>query len=532
MTSAAAPQARPDEGSLVDALARLLTARTGQPVERRETHISWILLSGDEVWKLKRPVRLPFVDFTRPETRHRCCEAEVRLNRRLAPGLYLGVLAVTGSADALVVEPVAERPSDAADDAGAAADATGSAGGATGVLDWIVRMRRFPAGALFAERLADGVLTADDVERLARRLAAFDALAEVQSDPVAADATAVEALKAVDRLQRLAPQRDGAQWAVPIARIAAWLTAAAARLRRMFGQRLQAGRVRDVHGDLHLANAIVHAGDVTAFDCLEFDDRLRRIDVIGDPAFLSMDLIAHGRPDLAHRHVDAWCEAADDWQGLAVLRFHQVYRAAVRALVAWLGAPAGQPGAARYLRTALSLIEDDGRRPVLTITHGLSGSGKSFAALRRVEREGAIRLRSDVERKRLAGLAPLADSRAAGLDLYTPEWSARTYARLAALAETVLSAGCPVVVDAAFLKRAERQEFAALARRRGADFRILDCQADTDSLRQRIVDRARVGADPSEATPAVLARQLGFVEPLDADERRAAVVERHASRGA
>ncbi len=502
--------------SLVDSLARRMAEMTGKPVDRFETHISWVLLSGDVAWKLKKPVRLSFLDFSTLAARRRYCHEEVRLNQRLAPSLYQGVLAVTGTIDA---PRVAQATPDAETVGGREAATGGDAGTRTGpVLDYLVLMRRFPAGALFAERLAAGRLAVDDVTGLARRLARFHETAAVQDDPALANAVARQAMQACDQLRLLAVRhaRDGEVAVVD--RIAGWLAVEATRLQPRFKRRMRTGRVRDIHGDLHLNNALVLDDGPTAFDCLEFDAALRRIDVIGDPAFLAMDLAAHGRDDLANLLIDAWCEAANDHEAVALLAFHRVYRAAVRALVAWLAPVPATAMAERYLRTAERLVEAARRPPTLTITHGPSGSGKSVAAERLVAADGGLRLRSDVERKRLAGLEPLADSQAVGLNLYTPEASARTYERLAALAERVLAAGSPVVVDAAFLKRAERRRFADLAARHGVRWRIIDCRADPLVLEQRIVSRAAARQDPSEATVAVLRRQLASVEPLGADE--------------
>ncbi len=515
---------------LTDALARRMSEYTGSPVQRIDTHISTILLSGDEAWKLKRPVRLPFVDFGSIEARGRCCDAEVTLNRRLAPTLYLGVLTVRGSEMSPRIEglPTADDPplSSAAQGSGRDGDSRpreGRRASDSPVLEYLVRMRRFPPGALFSERVAAGTLTLDDVTRLARTLAAFDRTAPIQRDPAIAGAVAREAAKVIGQLRTLAASQGTDAQRAAVRGLAAWFDEQGARLHGVFRTRLQTGRVRDVHGDLHLANAVVLDDGVTAFDCLEFDDNLRRIDVIGDVAFLSMDLHAHGCPALANRLVDAWCEAADDHAAMAVLPFHHVYRACVRALVAWLAPKPSAGDVDRYLRTAERLANAP-RPPALTITHGPSGSGKSFAAARLVELEGGLRLRSDVERKRLAGLSPLADSRAAGLDLYTHEWTNRTYARLESLADATLTAGAPVVVDAAFLRRPERQRFAALARWHGVPFRIIDCRADTATLRARVAQRASLGNDPSEANAAVIDRQLTSIDPLDAHERAACYV--------
>ena len=534
---------------LVDALAALLAKRTGEPVSRHETHISWILLAGDEAWKLKKPVHLPFVDLRRLEDRRRLCHAEVRLNRRLAPGLYRGVLVVTGSIQAPDVAPdvapdLDGNASSGDSSSGDSSDVTPDGAPSTTpvttdtadgpVLDYLVRMRRFPAGALFSERLAAGTLGAREIDAMALRLARFAAKAAVQSAPALADAVVAEALKVVDQLRPIADRLDVAapparSRAAPpltdaLGQLRAWIGSEGERLAPVFSRRLAEGRVRDVHGDLHLANAIAVDGEVTAFDCLEFDDAMRRIDVIGDPAFLAMDLDANGRPDLGHRLVDAWCEAADDRGAVAVLPLHLVYRAAVRALVAGLSpAPDGAVRARGYLDVAERAMAQSRRPARLLITHGLSGSGKSVAALAFVTAQGALRLRSDVERKRLAGIGPLDDSAAAGLRIYTPEWSTRTYDRLADLAATVVGAGKTAVVDGAFLRRAERQGFAALAARLGVGFGIVDCSADVATLRQRIVARAAAGGDPSEATTAVLERQLRSVEPLTDDERRVVV---------
>ena len=507
---------------LIDALAQCLGERTGEAVTRHQTHISWILLSGQEAWKLKKPVRLPFVDFGALEARQHYCEAEVRLNRRLAPELYLGVLTVLRNRDSGQVT-VSE-----------AAEVT-TAGPAPTIVDYLVRMRRFPPGALLSERLTAGTLHADALEQLAQRLARFADSAEIQHDPTlarrvvsetAAVLTQLRAPPAVVSRTVLSGTALSRSSAGPILQaLAQWLDAEAARLGPIFDARLRAGRVRDVHGDLHLANAVVVDGEVTAFDCLEFNDDLRRIDVIGDAAFLAMDLAAHDQWPLAHRLINAWCEAADDHAALAVLPFHQVYRALVRCLVATLS-PAGDAAsqAQRYLATARQLTIAAAEPPRLLITHGLSGSGKSWAALRFVESEGALRLRSDVERKRLAGIGPLADSAASGLALYTPAWSERTYDRLEALARIVIDAGRSAVVDAAFLKQAQRQRFAGIAAELGVGFGIVDCRADVPTLRERIERRARAGGDPSEATIAVLDRQVASLDPLTDSEQ--ALVQR------
>ncbi|WP_321576200.1 bifunctional aminoglycoside phosphotransferase/ATP-binding protein [Ramlibacter aquaticus] len=267
-----------------------------------------------------------------------------------------------------------------------------------------------------------------------------------------------------------------------------------------------------MHGDLHLANLVeMPDGSVAAFDGIEFDPALRWIDVADDIAFPVMDLEAQGRRDLAFRLLNGWLDWSGDHGALAVLRFALASRALVRAQVGLLQGQSAR--ARRYVQAALRWMAEPA--PRLAITHGLPGAGKSFAAQHWLEREGAIRLRSDVERKRLFGLRQDQDSRSAGLDIYGPEAGARTYAQLMGLARAALAAGWPVVLDAAFLRRAEREAAAALARSLGLPFAILHCEASATVLRERL--RTRQG-DPSEADEAVLERLQAAHEPLDADE--------------
>jgi predicted kinase len=269
-------------------------------------------------------------------------------------------------------------------------------------------------------------------------------------------------------------------------------------------------------------------GQVTIFDCIEFNDALRWIDVINDLAFLTMDLQARGVGRFAQRALNAWLEYSGDFASVALLTYYQVYRAMVRAKVNAI--QASQEGIADadratarercrdYLRLALTLTEEP--TPFLLITHGVSGSGKSRRSGQLMEvLPGAIRIRADVERKRLFGLGPLDDSRSRlGQGLYTPEASARAYQRLLELADELLAGGHSVLVDATFLKRAHREPFRELAARQGVPFILLECGADADILRERVAARRERGDDAAEADVAVLERQLQFVEPPAPDE--------------
>jgi predicted kinase len=269
----------------------------------------------------------------------------------------------------------------------------------------------------------------------------------------------------------------------------------------------------------------LHDDTIVAFDALEFDPKLREIDVFSEAAFLAMDLIAHRRPDLAFAFLNRYVEIGGDYAGVDVLRFYLVYRALVRAKVGAI--KRAQSGAAEskrdpYLGTALELAKK--RRPLLLITHGLSGSGKTHVTDELVCRLPALRVRSDLERKRLHGVAALARTGAAvGRGLYAPKEHERTYATLGSIADRLLRRGQNTIVDATFLRRNDRRAFRQIAAANGARFAILDCTASDRELRRRILARGHGGRDASEATLAVLEAQLREREPLDRAERHSAI---------
>jgi aminoglycoside phosphotransferase family enzyme/predicted kinase len=463
----------------VEPLRRMLDAAGAGPVTLVETHISCVLLAREVAWKIKKPLKLPFLDYGTVDARRRCCEEEVRLNRRLAPALYLGVSAVTGTPDA----PRLDGPGP--------------------VQDWVVRMRRFPGGALFGERIADGTLTASDIDRLAALVARFHEEAPVAGDPGFGD-PALRRRVALETAEALPPTSgidDG---------LRAWMVREADALGPVWSARRARGRVRECHGDLHLDNLLLLDGEVTAFDAIEFDPALRCIDVVDDMAFVAMDLLARGRGDFAWRFVNGWLDATGDHDALRALRFSMVYRALVRARVATLRAGQGV-AAARYVRAARQIADAGDAR--LLITHGLPGSGKTFLSQGLLEAAGAVRFRSDVERKRLFGPG------AYGI------WHTRnTYARLLALAGMALAAGYPTILDAAYLRRDEREQAAALASALRVPFTILDCRAAAEVLEQRVQARQQRGDDASEADVSVLRRLTAVCEPLTRGEQRHAIV--------
>jgi len=475
-----------------------------QPVEMVETHISWVLLSGEYAYKIKKAVDFGFLDFSTLAQRRFYCHEELRLNRRLAPQLYLDVVPVCGSVAAPIL------------------------GGTGEAIEYAVKMRRFPAAAQFDAMLAHGMLEPAHIDALADKIASFHRKTAIAlMDSAFGTAEAVHQ-PAQQNFAQIRPHLDQPADLAQLERLQTWSESEFQRLAATFAQRKERGCIRECHGDLHLANLALFEGEVAPFDCLEFNANLRWIDVISEIAFLTMDLHDRRSPEFAWRLLNAYLEHSGDYAGLAVLRYYLVYRALVRAKVASLGcaqeilAGAALTQCREYLALAASFIRP--ARPFILITHGLSGSGKTTLAGELAAPLGAIRIRSDIERKRLFGLAPTARS-GSGVDagLYTAEAHQLTYRKLAELARTIVTAGYPVIVDAAFLQYAEREIFRQLAENLESGFAVLDLQAPPEILQQRIAQRQRIGLDASEASVAVLHRQLAYDEPLPANEKCRAI---------
>lgn len=471
------------------------------PVELVETHISWVFLVGGLAYKVKKPVRLDFLDFSTAALRHHFCEEELRLNRRFAPGLYLGLSRVVSTSNGLAVDVPGE------------------------VVDHAVRMRRFDRNeeldALLDRGDADPALLREFGQRLARQHGAAPQAGKAQpwAHP---ERTLLACRENFAALRRM----DDESTLQQVEALAVWTEARFEELAPRFGSRLVEGRFRECHGDLHCANVVRHGGELWPFDALEFDPGLHWIDVANDLAFLFMDLRARGHPGLAAALLDGWLAASGDFDALGVLRFYEAYRAGVRAKVAAIrrsqhpsADETGYQEMKHYLDCAAGATRD--RRPRLVVMTGLSGSGKSWLAQRLLGPLEAIRVRSDVERKRLAGLD--ADATSDG-SIYSPDMTARTYERLERLAERALHDGFSVVVDAACLRVAERRRFAQLATDRRVPFTLVSLEAGRNTLHRRIRHRESAGGDPSEATSAVLEHQLGFAEPLQPGEAADALV--------
>jgi uncharacterized protein len=374
-----------------------------------------------------------------------------------------------------------------------------------------------------------GKLGFEEVVALARAVAAFHAAASRAAKGSAYGSAAMVLESALDNLSHLQSLAPSPELLPALADLRDWTSNEHSRLRAAMDQRQADGFVREGHGDLHLANVVLLDGRPVPFDAIEFDAKLIWIDVMNDIAFTVMDLEHHGLHGHATRFLNAYLEETGDYEGLALLRFYLVYRALVRAKVSAIRL--GQPELESHERmTVRKKVRDHvllAQRlswqslPRLVVMHGLSGSGKSTLSEALAASLGAIRLRSDVERKRLCGLDPLARTHSpAGGGLYSPELSRATYARLGHLGQSLLEAGYPVIIDAAFLRKSDRESFRAIATRTRATFTIASCSAPLELLRRRVTER--VGG-ASEAGIDVIEHQLAVQDPLDPGEREAAV---------
>lgn len=464
------------------------------------TNLSWVLLTGEYAYKIKRPVHYPFVDLREPHERQRLCHEELRLNRRFAPRLYVDVSAIT-----------CER-------------GEARVGGGGTPVDYAVKMRQFdPADGLDA-LVGRGDVSEDELLAFGEQLAAAHA-----SCPAAARNAEWGRPGAVrDALLRnLDEAAAAAQTCGTRARVDA-LRLPLERLIEATGSgladRRRDGRVRECHGDLHARNVARIAGRLTPFDCLEFDPALRWIDVADELAMLRIDLAWRGRDDLAQAATNGYLRGGGDFGACRVLKLYEAHRALVRAKVAALTANADAAAGAQALdeHAALLGIAERALAPRaarLVLLCGVSGSGKSWLACRLIDALHAVWISSDVERKRLVGLGPSESSGSApGEGIYTRAITDRTYGRLAACAEEVLWGGEVAVVDATCLREAERARFAAVARRCRVPFHVVLCEAPTEQLRERLAARGTQPGEVSEATAAVLEAQLALVEPFREQE--------------
>ena len=470
-------------------------------MQLHETHLSWVFLAGAYAYKVKKPVDLGFVDFTTVARRAAACAEEVRLNQRLCPDIYLGVVDIV------------------------ARDGTFFVGGPGEVVEMAVKMRRLPeAGmlpALLKRRSADTNLA----RRIALQLAQFHATAATGPGMTnGAESAAISANWAENFTQTAAVDETVLPAAV-VAAVRRFVAHFIDTNATLFERRVAQGRVRDGHGDLHARNICVEGRRIHLFDCLEFSPRYRCADVAADVAFLAMDLAAHGRADLAHEFVGAYVRASGDQELARLTRF---LRLLPRLDTRQGPSPAARrtgPHTNRTLRShrrgaallsRLAWAAAGGlKQPLLVMTLGLPASGKTRLARELAGHLGLIHLSSDVLRKELGGHRPTAHCDARfGQGLYGPTMTHRTYGALRRRAGRWLRQGRSVVLDATYGQPAERIAVRRLAERCGARLVILYCQADDATLRARLAAREHEPFTVSDARlPLWAALRASFVPP-------------------
>jgi uncharacterized protein len=471
------------------------------PVLLHETHISWVLLAGNYAYKIKKPIQTEFLDYGTLEKRHHSCCEELRLGSRYASGLYLDIVPITFEDGQVRMDGDAQP------------------------IEFAVRMRRFDDGALLSDKLTKNLVSADDMIQLAAAIATIHGNAFRLGQSCVDHAPNILA-QAKQNFEFLCSEPLLSQDPV-IHELEEWTTSYFENHRLDFSNRTTSGNIRECHGDLHCGNIVFWKGIWVPFDGIEFNSEYSWIDVMNDVAFLVMDLKEYGRPELSSAFLNAYLEQTGDYQSLTVLKWYMVYRALVRAKVAVMRArqlnqvqrlDLQQIAPAKaYIELAKKLRQSTKRR--LWITHGVSGSGKTTGSQQIVEKEGAIRIRSDIERKRLFMTSRRNSvSYAGGEGMYSPTASEATYKRLHEIAKSILQSDFDVIIDATFLKQSDRQTFRLLAENEGAKFQIKDFQVDEETLKQRITNRRSKSNDASDATLEILKSQLANQEPLSKEE--------------
>lgn len=469
-----------------------------------QTHISYLFLTAKYVYKIKKPVDFGFLDFTTLDKRLLYCTEEIRLNRRLAPAIYLGVV------------PVALKNGKAAMEAEGAP------------LEWAVKMRRLDEGSILSNILARGAVAQESIVRIGHVIAEFHKAAFSNPRisgfglPEVISRNATENFSQTQRYVGRAVSKE----AFDIMR--SYTERFISSNTRLFLERASSGYVRDCHGDLHCDHISIGEG-IEIFDCIEFNERFRYSDVVADIAFLSMDLDFRNRPDLACVLDDAYFASTNDTDGRRLMDFYKCYRALIRAKVDCLKSEEAEVPAAERLGAFLSArvhfrlgrqYSEGGLKPLLIISSGLSGTGKTTLSRAIALATGAVVISSDMVRKELAGIPPQTlCANGYGEGIYTPELSARTYAEIISRAKALLEKKRSVILDATFLKKSSIAVALTAAMEAGAETCIIRCVCPDEIVKENILKRqsqVQHGA-ASDAGWEVYLRQKGSLEALEED---------------
>ncbi len=461
-----------------------------EQIEVIETHISWILLTGEYAYKVKKPVNFGFLDFTTLAQRRHCCEEEVRLNQRLAPDIYIGLVAIGGSDEAPELDTEGEA------------------------IEYAVKMYQFDTELRLDRLLKRQLFETQWIDLLAEQIADFHSRIPIvaQDSPWGEPETLWEVI--ADNYRHIQPDHlNTDDWAL-LQQLSAQTASNFQALSGLIKQRKQKGHVRECHGDLHLANVNLFHNHLRLFDCIEFNLEFRWIDTISDLAFLLMDLEANQQFRWANRCLNLYLELTGDYDALPLLNFFKAYRSMVRAKVAMLGQQPDVPSCRQYLKLTEHYYRE--RSPAIFLMHGVSGSGKSYLSERLAEAVGVIRIRSDVERKRIYRELCLQGQ---SVELYGAEMNSRTFQHLYDKTALMLRAGYSVVVDATFIQQRTRNAYVELAKSLDVPIRIISCHCEHKLIEARLKRRHEEGLDPSDADVAVMREQKKMMQPLSSDEQ-------------
>ncbi|MEG4218761.1 AAA family ATPase [Microcoleus sp. Pol14C6] len=473
--------------------------RVTEPVQLIQTHASFVLLTGDYTYKIKKPVNFGFLDYSTLEKRQHFCTQELLMNRRTAPEIYLEVLPIIKIGDSFQF--------------GSHLPALKSTENA---VEYVLKMREFPQDALLLSLLERGLLTEQLMADLGREVANFHSRA-ISNSYIRTFGEVSQIRTAIDNNYRISQKYiGGPQTQRQYQETKHYTDAFLATNQELFNLRIANDKIRECHGDLHLRNLAFWQDKILLFDCIEFNEPFRFVDVMYDVAFTVMDLESRGRRDLGNAFLNTYIEQTGDWEGLQMLPLYLSRQAYVRAKVTSLmlddtaistaqKAEISQT-AAHYYKLAWQYTQP--RQGKLTLMSGLSGSGKSTAARYLARRTGAIHIRSDAVRKHLGGISL---NERGGEDLYSHEMTAQTYGRLLELGIILADRGWDVILDAKFDRQKSRTDAINRAQSHELPLQIIYCTAPIEVLRERLQQRR---GDIADATAELLSSQQAAFEPF------------------